>query len=239
MSETKSDIRSYYDKLEDYSKGYSSKAGLHFKKRKIVTFLQLAGTHAGPILEVGCADGPYTLELASMGFTMIGLDLSQKQLERLKSLSRKSNLKNVDVVLGDAEHLPFRSTSFNMVISISTVRYVPNPKEAIKEFSRTTAMRGSVIVDFPNKYSPYFLVLKRLLMVPHPHDRHFSTIEVMQLFSAARLSQVSCRIVLITPKDAPDFLLPLIRLLERIIEATPFTSRLASIIVCAGRKTQD
>ncbi len=236
MSQIKIQLRTYYDEIQDYSKGYSSKAGLYFKKRKIVTFLRLATSPSSPMLEVGCADGSYTMEFANMGFAVTGLDLSRRQLEKLKTLCKEANLNNISVVLADAEYLPFKSGSFNMVASLSTVRYIPNPQRAINEFSRTAATGGSVVVDFPNKYSPYFLFLKRLLVAPHPHDRHFSVNEVRRLFETAKLSSVCCKIILITSKSLPDACLPIIVFLEKIIEMTPILNGLASIIVCSGRK---
>lgn len=236
MSHVKTQLRSYYDRIQDYSKGYESKAGQHFKKRKVITFLTMAAHPLSPVLEVGCADGPYTLEFANRRFPVTGSDLSQTQLEKLKTFSKKSNLDNIDLVLADAEHLPFKSASFNMVASLSTVRYIPDPQRALNEFSRITATGGSVVVDFPNKYSPYFLFLKRLFMAPHPHDRHFSITEARHLFETTNLTPISCKTILITPKTAPDACLPALVFFERIIEATPILNRLASIIVCSGRK---
>lgn len=236
MSWVKKDIKSHYDELQDYYKGFLTKAGQHFKNRKINVFLKFLNlkTHSS-ILDVGCADGVYTLEFAKMGFNMIGLDLSKKQLLKLASFSRELH-HGIDLVLGDAENLPFKTRSLDGVISISTIRYVPNPQRAMLEFARVVKQRGRVIADFPYKYSPYFLFLKPLFLKPHPHDKHFSVREVKRLFRDSMLYSVQYKIILITSKSLPDRVLQYVTSLEKIIEAFPLLNRLASIIVCAGEK---
>ena len=63
---------------------------------------------------------------------MTGLDLSEKNIEEAK----KRNIllkKDCEFVVGDAHNLPFKDETFDVVVSISAIRYVPNPEKAIKE----------------------------------------------------------------------------------------------------------
>lgn len=236
MSSVKENIRSHYEKIRDYRKPFLTKPGQHFKKRKMGVFLKFVDLRTrSNILEVGCADGVYTLEFARMGFNIVGLDLSKKQLSKLLHFSRRLDYE-VHVVLGDAENLPFKSNSFDTVMSISTIRYVPDPQCAMLEFRRAVRRGGNVVVDFPNKWSPYFLFLKPLFLKPHPHDKHFSVADVKRLFKQSMFLSTWYKIILITSKSFPEWVLPLFVSFERIIEAVPLLNRLASIIVCAGKK---
>jgi len=60
----KSDLMDLYDAhSEDYSNEFQTPAGRHFMGRKIKTALKLASFEPGAsILEIGCANGPYTVE---------------------------------------------------------------------------------------------------------------------------------------------------------------------------------
>ncbi|MFX0197564.1 MAG: class I SAM-dependent methyltransferase [Candidatus Hodarchaeota archaeon] len=236
MNQVKKDIKQYYDKTEAYYTKFLSKAGQYFKNRKINVFQKFMNSKEGSkILEVGCADGVFTLEFAKMNSTMIGLDLSKKQLLKLMKISKNLPYE-IHTVLGDAESLPFKSDSIDTIISISTIRYVPNPQSAILDFARVVKQGGRVVVDFPNKYSPYFLFLKQLFLKRHPHDSPFSVGEVKRLFKKSNLSSIQFKLILITAKFFPDWVFPWIHVFEKLIEEIPLLNRLASIIVCAGKK---
>jgi ubiquinone/menaquinone biosynthesis C-methylase UbiE len=47
-----------------------------------------------------------------------------------------------NLLLGDAEHLPFRNKVFDALICISTLHYLPSLQTSLEEFSRTLKKRG-------------------------------------------------------------------------------------------------
>ena len=73
-------------------------------------------------------------------------------------------------------------------------------------------------------------------MKRHPHDRSFSVGEVKKLFRNSNLSNIQYKIILITAKYFPNWVLPFVSFVEFFIEKIPILNRLASIIVCAGKK---
>ena len=81
-SKIKSDLEKMYDATASiYGVEYQSPVGYYFMWRKIKTVLDLGGFSEGDeLLEVGCANGPYTFEFARLGLKMTGLDLSKKNI---------------------------------------------------------------------------------------------------------------------------------------------------------------
>ena len=91
----------------------------YFRQRKIETALRLGGFKRGDrILEVGSNMGQYTTLLAEKGFSMAGIDLSDKAVEAAKKLSEGLNFKNIDYFPMDAEDLStFKDETFDGVVS--------------------------------------------------------------------------------------------------------------------------
>lgn len=60
-------------------------------------------------------------------------------------------------VVGDAQFLPFKSHSFDMVTAFSLIEHIPNQVQVLREFFRVVGKTGTVVLQFPNRY--FFLDL--------------------------------------------------------------------------------
>jgi ubiquinone/menaquinone biosynthesis C-methylase UbiE len=100
----------------------------------------------GPILEVSIGSGgnlPYLFESPEVG-DVFGLDISITQLTNCRRLVTKRGWP-VDLFLGKAEELPFRSDSFDSVFHIGGINFFSEKKKAIHEMIRV-ARPGTKIV---------------------------------------------------------------------------------------------
>lgn len=93
---------------------------------------------AHSILEVGCGTGHFVRWLDNQGFRLIGLDISWQMLLEAKSLSALRYLQ------GDAQALPFRSGSFDLVVMITTLEFLIDPPCAMTEAARV-AQQGFIL----------------------------------------------------------------------------------------------
>ncbi|KAF0178638.1 MAG: methyltransferase [Nitrospirae bacterium] len=71
---------------------------------------------ASRILDIGCGTGRHSIELAKRGYTVVGIDLSESQLNRAKEKAFEQNLQIV-FQKHDARNLPFLH-EFNLIIMI-------------------------------------------------------------------------------------------------------------------------
>jgi SAM-dependent methyltransferase len=75
--------------------------------------LSLLGHGPGRLLDVGCGTGAHTAAFAERGWSPVGVDISEDQLE----LARQ---RGVEVVQADAADLPFDDASFDAAVSVWT-----------------------------------------------------------------------------------------------------------------------
>lgn len=70
------------------------------------------------ILDVGCGIGSFEERLSKLN--IIGLDNSKNMLEEAQKRSNKN------FVLGGAENLPFRDSSFDAVFYVAAIEFINN-----------------------------------------------------------------------------------------------------------------
>lgn len=141
-------IASRYDLLNDVQS-----FGLHRRwKRRVV---ELAAVHPGNrALDVCCGTGDLALALAARGATVTGLDFSEPMLKvaerRLAEvqtpLSRAGEKLSVDLLRGDAMHLPFADASFDAVTVGYGLRNLASWETGLSEMVRVARPGARLIV---------------------------------------------------------------------------------------------
>ncbi|HOT06142.1 MAG: hypothetical protein A4E45_01137 [Methanosaeta sp. PtaB.Bin039] len=92
------------------------------------------------VLDVGTGRGFLASLLAEDGHWVTGLDLSSGMLS-LAAASRQDAL-NLAFCRGDAERLPFRGASFDLLVSRHLLWTLPDPAQAVAEWSRVLRSGG-------------------------------------------------------------------------------------------------
>jgi ubiquinone/menaquinone biosynthesis C-methylase UbiE len=94
------------------------------------------------VLEVGCGmgEGLNFLSRAIGARRMVGLDLSQKAVDRANSTL--SRLDTLSFTHGDAENLPFEDGEFDVVINVESSHNYPNLGRFIEEVARVLKPGG-------------------------------------------------------------------------------------------------
>lgn len=110
------------------------------------------------VLDVGCGTGFATAGLLAKTRNVHGLDQSVHQLAH--AWSKLGKHEPVAFTLGDAERLPYRSDSFDVVWSSGAIEYWPNPVGTLRELRRVTRPEGTVLIVGP--LAPSNAVARRL-----------------------------------------------------------------------------
>lgn len=100
---------------------------------------------ATSLLEVGCGTGHFTRWFAKQGFQVIGLDASPAMLEQARLRNGTSYLQ------GDARALPFENQRFDLVALITTLEFVTDPVQALREAMRV--VRQGLLLGVLNRHS--------------------------------------------------------------------------------------
>lgn len=108
---------------------------------KLVHF---AGIKSGErVLDIGCGTGVVAVTAAQRGAQVTGLDLTPALLERARYNATMAGL-NVEFIEGDAEHLPFKDETFDVVLSQFGHMFAPQPAVAVSEMLRVLKKGGRI-----------------------------------------------------------------------------------------------
>lgn len=111
-------------------------------RHRIVVALERARSHArGRLLDVGCGSKPFAPVLAGHVEDYLGVDLPGSV-----DLARTSDLQ--PEVFARAEALPFRDESFDTLLSLSMLNYLPDPRAFLAEGRRVLRKGGMAMLDF-------------------------------------------------------------------------------------------
>ena len=100
------------------------------------------------ILDVGCGTGFATEGLLERTENVYGLDQSVHQME--KAWQKFGKRDRVRFYRGDAERLPFKNDTFDIVWSSGSIEYWPDPVAALVECRRIAKPGGQVLIVGPN-----------------------------------------------------------------------------------------
>jgi len=85
------------------------------------------------LLDLGCGTGFSSEVLLEHGFKVVGIDLLYDMLSKMKKKRDNQHLKDLQLILGDANHLPFRSDVFDHILSVSSYNFILHKKTHTKE----------------------------------------------------------------------------------------------------------
>lgn len=99
----------------------------------------------GNILEVGIGTGK-SIEFYNKDAKVIGIDFSEKMLEKAKEKLAKLGKENIILKQGDVENLEFKDNTFDYVVTSCVFCSVPNPVKGLKEIRRVLKPTGKLIM---------------------------------------------------------------------------------------------
>jgi ubiquinone/menaquinone biosynthesis C-methylase UbiE len=102
----------------------------------------LATTGAEHALDVGTGTGALAYALAPRVRDVVALDSDAAMAER----ARAGAPPNVEVVVGDGEHLPFAPFEFDLAGTLRTLHHTRRPELLVAELVRVTKPGGTVLV---------------------------------------------------------------------------------------------
>ncbi len=137
------------------------------------SLLDFARKRAGrSILDLGCATGQYSLELARAGFQVKGADINPEYVAAARE-------RGVDAYLSVNGLCPFEDKSFDTVILFETLEHVAEPDPLLAEARRLA--RKNVLITVPNCEGAEKLQKEGLLF------EHFADLDHKNFFTPVSL----------------------------------------------------
>ncbi len=177
--------------------------------------LQLLLDHYLPVIEqplslldVGCGTGHYVAEYRRRGYQAAGVDGSADMLVYAQKLNPQANLRQADV-----DALPFPDGSFDRVLCIEVLRYLPDATLCIQEMARVLKPGGSCLFTATPLFNlnGYFLVNRIAGLA-----RVGNLVRLRQFFTTTRQIRSQCRTAGFLPPRVHGVYLGPINWLERL-----------------------
>ena len=169
-----------------------------FLSDRSTLLLSLIPAHPSHLLDLGCGSGPHIKLLLQSAKQIVGVDYSQHMLDIAKKNLGQQKKHTWKLIQADAANLPMPSNSFDCIISMGLLDYVPSPLLVLKECRRVITKDGVLIVSMPKKPSLFSLLrnpagdwLKRVLFHLPPIDNAVTKTELISLIHAAGFHMIT------------------------------------------------
>lgn len=159
MPEIEKEILLHKNLFREYQKRYGSAfAKIYLDWWDNLIIKPIMSIKKGVFLDCGCGTGDLTEKIAEArkNDLIVGLDVSREMIGNKK---RKAN---TFWVVGNANNLPFKNASFDVVICKETLHHLSSPQEALFEFSRVLKKKGWLLLSDPCDNSLILRILRRI-----------------------------------------------------------------------------
>ena len=154
-----SEHRSLFSKIEELA------INNYFSKIFTKAILSSTNLKSGKVFEPGSGGGMASAKLASLGFELTCMDLSQNALRKSTSLFKSLSLDG-KYILGDIFHIPVKNEQFDIVFNQGVMEHFRleemDPSHGVHEMLRTVKKGGTLIILVPAYFSPLFLIYRFL-----------------------------------------------------------------------------
>ena len=138
-----------------YARWRASEIGAITERLERQLILELVGDVSGcRVLDVGCGDGEFAVELTKRGATVVGIDASAEMIDAAKSRSKLQNA-DIDFQVAMAEHLPFPAGQFDVVTAITILCFVDDAAPVFREIARVLRPGGRLVIGELGKWSTW------------------------------------------------------------------------------------
>jgi 2-polyprenyl-3-methyl-5-hydroxy-6-metoxy-1,4-benzoquinol methylase len=111
----------------------------------------LAMAPGSRVLEIGCGAGFLAVTLAELGFRVAAIDAAEAMVELAREHAEASaTAELISVQLGDVQALAFADDSFDLVVALGVIPWLPQPELAMREMARVTRPGGTVLLTADN-----------------------------------------------------------------------------------------
>ena len=138
-----------------YARWRASEIGTITERLERELILELVGDVSGcKVLDVGCGDVEFAVDLTKRGATVVGIDASAEMIDAAKG---RAKLQNADVgfQVAMAEHLPFPAGQFDVVTAITILCFVDDAAPVFREIARVLRPGGRLVIGELGKWSTW------------------------------------------------------------------------------------
>lgn len=136
-------LRTHFD---TYARGWHQRMANHvYAMRYRAVERMVAPLGAKSVLDVGCGTGDYAQLFDPERTRYLGIDISEKMIAECARLFPAHKF-----AVADGDSIDAANDTFDLVLSIGVLEYLPDPDSHLRELARVTKPGGSVIAAVQN-----------------------------------------------------------------------------------------
>lgn len=141
--------KEYFDEFEKFR--YSIMPEVH-------EFAQFTLWHGKKVLEIGVGAGTDFIQWVRAGTQAYGIDLTQAAIDHTMLRLRNYGLTAKELRIADAEKLPYKENTFDLVYSWGTLHHTPDTQKAIGEAIRVVKKAGRIKLMLYNRHAAQMII---------------------------------------------------------------------------------
>lgn len=196
------------------------------------------------ILDVGCGTAYFTSLLPKFYSRVVGMDISENMVKiAQKTLKCVEKNGNIDLVIADGEHIPFKYDAFQEVFCLDVLHHIDNLDSFFREMLRVVVCGGKVIALEPNFLNPFYSILCLIARQEAlPKFIRASKQNLKKMYIANKLKDVSIKEIDFLPQvffkltPFPEWISYVLEVVESLFRNQPTFSFLSSHFAISGIK---
>lgn len=219
-----------HDAFENQGYLYSTNAPLSSQmanKRLSDLTLENVDLHNKTVLDIGCGDGVYTIELFDRVQVkrMVGVDFASQAIEIAQT---KSGSRSIEFEVQSANNLPFETKCFDIAIIRGVLHHLDDPVPALKEALRVASI---VWVIEPNGYNPGLKLLEKFSQYHIDHQEK----SYLPAFLDKEIEKMGGKVLHrkwagFVPMFCPNWMAKIMKTLEIVVENVPIIKHLGCAV---------
>ena len=146
LEDAKKKAATTYNAASDH---YDDPANTFWERYGTRTVERLRLSPGARVLDVCCGSGASALPAAKAvgpGGSVVGVDLAENLLELARAKAQQRGLENVEFRVGDMTNLAFETNSFDVVVCVFGIFFVPDMQLALRELKRVLRTGGTLAI---------------------------------------------------------------------------------------------
>jgi ubiquinone/menaquinone biosynthesis C-methylase UbiE len=202
-------------------------------------------------LDVGTGQGTDAILFSKRCKDVIAVDISLNALITAKNLARcEKAIEKICLVQADAEHLPFKENTFDVVYCKDVLHHVSNSVQTVKEMNRVAQDEGFLVALEANALNPQMIVIGLIYYSIDKGVLRNTSAKLSNIFFKAgihnvRITETEClpRHMLFEYRSplsrffkSGSIMLALLAIVENAWEKPSFLSKFSNYLIISGFK---